>query len=56
MVDASPHSPASPPVAALCPVCGLPPNHDVTRTVRGVVLSDLICPVGHIFFMKWLAA
>ena len=38
-----------------CPMCGLAPQSDVTRQVRGVILSDLLCPAGHIWFVKFLA-
>lgn len=38
-----------------CPNCGLPPAQDVTRLNRGVWLADYICPLGHIWFVKWVA-
>lgn len=48
--------PASPDThGQICPLCKLPPSSVIERTVRGIVLIDLMCFYEHLWSVKFQA-
>ena len=37
----------------VCPTCGLPPEHTVTSTTGRITSATFVCPLDHLWIVKW---